>query len=96
MPTWFFRGAEERTACSFTHRWYWAIESAETPIAITSARVFPTLDECVANARAHGFFGSIEVPETITYPALITCEAPERRRKPWREAGTGRAYRAVR
>ena len=96
MPTWWFRGLEDHAGLSSTHEWYWEIETGPTSIAITSTRRFPTLDECIAHAREHGFCGTVEVPENVEYPALIACEAHERRRAPVRRSESGRANRSAR
>jgi hypothetical protein len=93
MPTWYFRGTQRSDG---VYEWYWEIESDATPIAITCSRVFATLEECVAHAREHGFFGSVDVPDAITYPAFIACEATERRANPARRRASGRANRSAR
>jgi len=74
MPTWCFKSAAQRTRFSSTQQWYWQIDTQHTLIAITSTRLFPTIDECIANARENGFRGDVDVPEDIEFPALITCQ----------------------
>ena len=74
MPTWCFKTAMQRTRESTSHRWYWQIETQHTPIAITSTRLFPTIEECVIDARENGFRGEVEIPDGTAAPATITCE----------------------
>ena len=74
MPTWCFKTAARSTRASTVHHWYWQIETQHTPIAITSIRLFPTIGECIVDARENGFRGEVDVPEDISLPAMITCE----------------------
>jgi hypothetical protein len=75
MPTWCFKSAAQETRHSSTHQWYWQIDTQHTLIAITSTRLFSTLDECIVNARENGFRGEVGLPEDdVAHPALITCE----------------------
>ena len=74
MPTWCFKTAARRTRDSTTHDWYWQIDTQHTLIAITSVRLFQTIEDCIADARAKGFRGEVAVPDAMTLPALITCE----------------------
>jgi hypothetical protein len=93
MPTWYFKSTQRSSG---RYEWYWEIESDATPIAISCSRTFATLDECIGHARDHGFFGTVDVPETITYPAFIACEAIERRANPAGRYGGSRANRPAR
>jgi hypothetical protein len=74
MPTWCFKTAANHTRVSFTHDWYWQINTQHTPITITSTRLFPTIEACIADARDNGFRGDVEIPVSLTLPAMITCE----------------------
>lgn len=74
MPTWCFKSAAHWTRDSSTHQWYWQIDTQHELIAVTSPRLFPTIEECIADARDNGFRGEVDVPEEVTHPALITCE----------------------
>ena len=73
MPTWCFKTAMQRTRESTSHRWYWQIETQHAPIAITSIRLFPTIEDCIVDARENGFRGEVEIPDPTT-SATITCE----------------------
>jgi hypothetical protein len=74
MPTWCFKTADPPSDPSSPPQWYWQIETDAAPIAILSSRVFASLDECVAHARENGFRGDVDVPRTMTYPAVIRCQ----------------------
>lgn len=74
MPIWCFKTAARRTRETSRHDWYWQIDTQHTLIAITSTRLFPTIEECIVNARENGFRGEVEMPGTMTHPAMITCE----------------------
>ncbi|HYC44969.1 MAG TPA: hypothetical protein VED01_05735 [Burkholderiales bacterium] len=74
MPTWCFKAAERRTRESSTHQWYWQIDTQHTLIAITSTRLFPTLAECIADARDNGFRGEVEIPQNLHSDSVINCE----------------------
>lgn len=74
MPAWCFKSAAQRTRNSSTNQWYWQIDTQHTLIAITSKRLFPTIEECIVDARENGFRGEVDVPEDLTHPAFITCE----------------------
>ena len=74
MPTWCFKSVEQRTQDSSTHQWYWQIDTQHTLIAITSKRLFQTIEECIADARESGFRGEVDVPGDLSLPAMITCE----------------------
>ena len=74
MPTWCFKTATRSTRESVVHRWYWQIDTQHTLIAITSPKLFETIEACIENARENGFRGEVEMPDVITLPAMITCE----------------------
>ena len=74
MPTWCFKTATQRTRDSVSHSWYWQIDTQHTLIAITSIRLFTTIEECIADAREKGFRGEVDVPDGISLPATIACE----------------------
>jgi hypothetical protein len=74
MPTWCFKTATRQIRASVVHHWYWQIDTQHTLIAITSNRLFDTIEECIADARDSGFRGEVEVPGAISHPAMITCE----------------------
>jgi hypothetical protein len=74
MPTWCFKTTDPASDPSSPHQWYWQIETDAAPIAILSSRMFASLDECIVHARENGFRADIEVPVTMTYPAVIRCQ----------------------
>ena len=75
MPIWCFKSVEQRTHGESIPQWYWQIDTQHTLIAITSTRLFPTLEECIANARENGFRGEVDTSdETLSHPAVLTCE----------------------
>lgn len=74
MPIWCFKTAARRTRVSSSHDWYWQIDTQHALIAITSTRLFATIELCVANARENGFRGAVELAGSMTHPAMITCE----------------------
>ena len=74
MPTWCFKAAERRTRESSTHQWYWQIDTRHTLIAITSQRLFSTIEECIADARDNGFRGDVDIPEHLHGGSVISCE----------------------
>ena len=74
MPTWCFKTAAQRTRNSATNHWYWQIDTQHALIAITSKRLFPTIEDCIADARASGFRGEVDMPDELAHPAFITCE----------------------
>ena len=59
---------------SSTNHWYWQIDTQHTLIAVTSPKLFPTIEECIADARDNGFRGEVDIPDAITVPAMIECE----------------------
>jgi hypothetical protein len=71
MSTWCFKTATRQTRESSTHQWYWQLNAGHSPL-LTSIRLFPTLDDCVADAQENGFRGALHVPEIVTYPAVLT------------------------
>jgi hypothetical protein len=73
MPTWCFKTAQ-RTRNSSTHEWYWQIDTSHALIAITSPRLFSSIEECIADARDSGFRGKVEIPATSSHPENIVCE----------------------
>jgi len=73
MPTWCFKSAAQHTRSEATNQWYWQIDTQHTLIAITSKRLFPTIEECIADARENGFRGEVDMPDEISHPAFITC-----------------------
>ena len=73
MPTWCFKSAAQLSG-EAAHQWYWQIDTQLELIAVTSPRLFPTIEECVADARENGFRGDVDIPEEVSHPAFITCE----------------------
>ena len=59
---------------SSTNHWYWQIDTQHALIAITSTRLFPSIQECIADARDSGFRGEVEIPKTVSHPANIVCQ----------------------
>lgn len=76
MPTWCFKSTTQYSCdpVSSPHYWYWQIDTQHALIAITSPRLFATIDECVADARVNGFRGEVDIPDDIDHPALVVCE----------------------
>ena len=74
MPAWCFKTAVRSTRGSVGHQWYWQIDTQHTLIAVTSPKLFGTIEECIADARENGFRGAVDIPETMSLPAMITCE----------------------
>jgi hypothetical protein len=74
MPTWCFKTAARTTRDSTVHLWYWQIDTQHALIAVTSPRLFTTIDDCIADARENGFRGKVEIPDGAELPATITCE----------------------
>lgn len=74
MPTWCFKAAARRTRESSTHQWYWQIDTRHSLIAITSTRLFTSLEECIADARQNGFRGEVDIPGSLHAESIITCE----------------------
>ena len=95
MPTWCFKSALQRTRYSSTQRWYWQIDTQDTLIAITSKRLFPTLDACIEDARAYGFKGTVDLPQGMAHPAVITCEEGNYLHATVQRSVAERVYRAI-
>ena len=74
MPSWCFKSAAQTTRISSSNQWYWQIDTQNMDIAITSPRLFASIEECIADARGNGFRGEVDVPDEVSHPALITCE----------------------
>jgi len=74
MPTWCFKAAARRTPEPSAPQWYWQIDTNHTMIAITSTRLFDSIEECIADARDNGFRGEVEIPATLDASSVITCE----------------------
>jgi hypothetical protein len=96
MPTWCFKTQEQLNPYTASPQWYWQIDAEHTLIAISSSRVFATLEQCIAHARAHGFRGTVEVPQTLTYPAVIRCEDEDYMPGLMQAPSSGRARRSAR
>ena len=73
MATWCFKTAARYTRYSFTHHWYWQLDTHHS-LLLTSMKLFRSLEECVADAQANGFPGALEVPENLIFPAVLTWE----------------------
>ena len=88
MAKWWFKTAARHTRYSCTHHWYWQLDTDHS--LLTSIKLFGTLDECVADAQANGFRGTLYMPEYLTFPAVLTWEegAPLVYRRP---AATGQS-----
>jgi hypothetical protein len=71
MATWCFKTAALNERNSSRYLWYWQIDTHDA-LLFTAIRLFATLDECVADARHHGFGGHLTLPESVLHPALIT------------------------
>lgn len=95
MPTWSFKTAERHTRDTSTRGWYWQIDTSHAMIAIASTRLFPTVGECIANARQNGFRGEVEIPETLTDATVITCEEGDYVHGIVERSISGRANRAA-
>ena len=74
MPTWCFKATASRSRPPSTHQWYWQIDTSHALIAITSTRLFDSIEDCVADARDNGFLGAVELPATLDDTSVITCE----------------------
>lgn len=76
MPTWCFKSTTQylRDPQSAPHFWYWQIDTQHAIFAITSPKLFPTLDACVMDARENGFRGELEQPDDLAHPAVLVCE----------------------
>ena len=74
MPTWSFKAAAPRAGEAAAPEWYWQIDTDHTLIAITSNRLFSTIQQCIADARKSGFLGEVEIPARLDESSVITCE----------------------
>ena len=75
MPTWSFKAAMPRHARdASTTRWYWQIDTDNSFFAVTSPKLFSTLDACIADARGNGFRGEVATPERLEGNTVISCE----------------------
>jgi hypothetical protein len=54
MVTWSFNTVSDEASADAAGKWYWRANTAP-PVVLTSVRLFPTLDECAADARRKGF-----------------------------------------
>lgn len=73
MPTWCFKTATRHTRDTHTQQWYWQIDAAHA-LSPASTRLFPTIEECLADARDNGFHGNIDLQHALSHPAVITCD----------------------
>jgi hypothetical protein len=71
METWCFKTATRHTRESETHQWYWQLDAGNS-FLLTSMRLFPSLEECVLDAREKGFDGALHVPSMLSYPVTLT------------------------
>jgi hypothetical protein len=78
MATWCFKTAALNERNSSRYLWYWQIDTQDA-LLFTAIKLFPTLDECVVDARQQGFLGHLTLSHAVSHPALIT----------WTEDGDG-------
>ena len=71
MATWCFKTAALNERNSSRYLWYWQIDTHDAML-FTAIKLFPTLDECVADARHQGFYGHLALPGGVNHPAVIT------------------------
>ena len=71
MATWCFKTAALNERKSSRYLWYWQIDTHDA-LLFTAIKLFPTLDDCVADARDQGFRGQLSVPTAVGHPAVIT------------------------
>lgn len=71
MATWCFKTAALNERNSSRYLWYWQIDTQDT-LLFTAIKLFPTLDDCVADARYQGFCGHLTLPDAVCHPAVIT------------------------
>ena len=71
MATWSFKTAALNERNSSRYLWYWQIDTQDT-LLFTAIKLFPTLDDCVADARDQGFGGHLTLPASVVHPAVIT------------------------
>jgi hypothetical protein len=70
MATWCFKTAALNTRRSSDYFWYWQVDTAHT-LLLTALKLFPTLEECVADACRNGFRGTVQMTEGLGHPAII-------------------------
>jgi hypothetical protein len=71
MATWSFKTAALNERNSSRYLWYWQIDSQDT-LLFTGIKLFPTLDDCVTDAREHGFRGHLTLPASVSHPVIVT------------------------
>jgi hypothetical protein len=71
MATWCFKTAALNERNSSRYLWYWQIDTHDA-LLFTAIKLFPTLEECVADARYQGFGGHLTLPHAVAHPAVIT------------------------
>lgn len=71
MATWCFKTAALNERSSLRHLWYWQVDTQST-LLLTAIKLFASLEECVADARAHGFKGVLQVSAEVLHPATLT------------------------
>jgi hypothetical protein len=71
MATWCFKSAALNERNSSRYLWYWQIDTHDA-LLFTAIKLFPTLDECVDDARGQGFYGQLTLPDAVNHPAVIT------------------------
>ena len=71
MATWCFKTAALNERSSSRHLWYWQVDTQST-LLLTAIKLFANLEECVADARAHGFKGVLQLPPEVLHPASVT------------------------
>lgn len=71
MATWCFKTAALNERTSSRHLWYWQVDT-ESALLLTAIKLFASLEECVADARAHGFKGMLQLPAELSHPASLT------------------------
>ena len=71
MATWCFKTATRQTRGAQAQQWYWQLDEGYS-FLLTSLRLFPSLEECVLDAREKGFEGALHVPSVLSYPVTLT------------------------
>ena len=71
MATWCFKTAALNERNSSRYLWYWQIDTQDA-LLFTAIKLFPTLEDCVADARYQGFAGQLTLPQAVSHPAVIT------------------------
>ena len=95
MPAWCFKAAAARTREASAPLWYWQIDTNHAMISITSTELFDTVEDCIANAREHGFIGQVEIPARLDESSVITCETGNYVHAIVRRSVQGRANRVA-